>query len=156
MAGSKSYGYDDNGNLTTVSVGIATTTLTWDYNDKLTGITYPNSSTNSFVTDDLGQRVSKTDSAGTTTSLFDGDRVLADSRADYTNGGVTGLIGERAASVSKVYHGDQLGSTCGPSNGSQAITDAGEYYAWGWRSPSAGVPLSLRSSRQGNSIVVGR
>lgn len=130
-AGSKSYGYDANGNMTTVTVGMATTTLAWDYNDKLTGITYPNSSTNTFVTDDLGQRVSKVDSAGTTNYLYDGDRVLADSRADYTNGGVTGLISERAGSVSKMYHGDQLGSTRGLSNGSQAITDAREYDAWG-------------------------
>jgi RHS repeat-associated protein len=75
--------------------------------------------------------VSKTDSAGTTNYLFDGDRVLADSRADYTLGGVTGLISERAGSTSKVYHGDQLSSTRGLSNGSQAITDAREYDAWG-------------------------
>jgi len=82
----------------------------------------------------LGQRVSKVDSTGTTNYLYDGDRVLADSRADYTNGGVTGLISERSGSVSKVYHGDQLGSTRGLSNGSQAITDAREYDAWGLHS----------------------
>lgn len=45
----------------------------------LTGITYPNTSTNSFVYNDLGQRTAKVDSAGTLTSVYDGSRVLADS-----------------------------------------------------------------------------
>jgi len=130
-AGSKSYGYDNNGNLTSVTVGSSVTTLTWDYNDKLTGITYPNSSTNSFVTDDQGHRTSLTDSGGTTAYLFDGDRVLADSRADYTNGGISGTISERSRSTTKVYHGDQLGSTRGLTNSSQTVTDTREYDAWG-------------------------
>ncbi len=47
------------------------------------------------MTNDLGNRVTKVDSGGTTTSLYDGSSVLADSRADYTHGGVTGLISER-------------------------------------------------------------
>ncbi len=52
--------------------GGTTTTLAWDYNQKLTGITYPGGATNSFVTNDLGNRVSKVDSGGTVTSLYGG------------------------------------------------------------------------------------
>jgi len=137
-AGSKTYAYDDNGNLTSVTVGMNVTSLTWDFNNKLTGITYPNSSTNSFTTNDLGVRVGLTDSGGSTSYLYDGSKVLADSRADYTNGGVTGLIGERVSSTSKIYHGDQLGSTRGMSNGSEVITDSREYDAWGLTIASSG------------------
>lgn len=57
--------------------------------------------------------------------------MLADSRADYTNGGVTGLVSERSGSTSHFYHGDQLGSTRGLSNSSQSITDAREYDSFG-------------------------
>jgi len=137
-AGSKTYAYDDNGNLTSVTVGMNVTSLTWDFNNKLTGITYPNSSTNTFVTNDLGHRVGLTDGGGSTSYLYDGSRVLADSRADYTNGGVTGIISERVSSTSKVYHGDQLGSTRGLSNGSEAITDSREYDSWGLTIASSG------------------
>jgi len=62
----------------------------------------------------------------------------ANSRAECTNGGVTGLISERAGSTSKVYHGDQLGNTRGMSNGSEAITDSREYDAWGLTIASSG------------------
>jgi RHS repeat-associated protein len=82
--------------------------------------------------------VSKTDSSGTTTYLFDGDRVLADSRADYTNGGATGLISERAGSTTKFYHGDQLGSTRGITDSSQAISDSREYDSFGLTIASTG------------------
>ncbi|MFN3650394.1 MAG: RHS repeat-associated core domain-containing protein [Armatimonadota bacterium] len=139
-AGSKSYGYDNAGNLTSVIQGGQTTTLAWDYNQKLTGITYPNSTTNSFVTNDLGKRVSKTDSAGTTTYVFDGNDVVADSRADYTRGGVTGLVSEREGSTSRTYHGDQLGSTRGLTNSSQSVTHSREYDAFGMTVAGTGLP----------------
>jgi RHS repeat-associated protein len=135
---SKSFQYDNDGNLTSVTTGGQTTSLTWDYNDKCTGITYPGGATNSFVTNDLGKRVSKSDSSGTTTYLFDGDNILADSRADYTQGGVTGLISERAGSTSKYYHGDQLGSTRGITDSTQAVSDSREYDSFGLTIASTG------------------
>src|SRR5207244_12592812 len=89
---SKTLAYDNDGNLTSVTSGGQTTTLEWDYNDKCKKITYPSTATNTFQTNDLGQRASKTDSGGTSSYLFDGQEanwaVLADSRADYTRGGV--------------------------------------------------------------------
>src|SRR5207253_1853276 len=84
----------NDGNLTSVTSGGQTTSLEWDYNDRLKKITYPSAATNTFQTNDLGQRVSKTDSGGTTSYLFDGQEanwaVLSDSRADYTRGGGSG------------------------------------------------------------------
>ncbi len=65
----------------------------------------PNSSTNSFVNNELPEgtrhRIEKVDSGGTADSLFDGSRVLTDSRADYTHGGITGLISEREGSTTR-------------------------------------------------------
>src|SRR5262249_44991609 len=124
--------------LISVAVGNSTTSLAWDYNDKLTGITYPDNSTNSFVTNDLRHRVSKTDSAGPTTFLFDEEEGLADTRADYTQGGFSGLVSERASGTSKYYHADQLGSTRGITNSSQTVTDSREYDSFGLVISSAG------------------
>ncbi len=130
-AGSKSYGYDNAGNLTSVTVGGNTTTLAWDYAGRLSGITYPSTATNSFNYNDLGQRTSKTDSGGTSATLFNGSRVLADSRADYTTGGLTGLISERASGTTLYNHGDQLGSTRGQTNSAESVTASRERDAWG-------------------------
>jgi hypothetical protein len=75
----------------------------------VTTITYPNSSTNTFETNGLDTRVSKTDSAGTADYLRDGadvtDPVINDGTAYYTPG-----ISERRSSSTKFVHSDQLGS----------------------------------------------
>jgi RHS repeat-associated protein len=138
-AGSKSYTHDLAGNMTAVTVGGQSTTLAWDYNHKLTGISYPGGAANSFSTNVLGRRVSKTDSAGSTAYLFSGATVVADSRADYTHGGVTGLISERAGAGSKFYHGDQLGSTRGLTDAGQTVTDSREYDSFGVTIASTGT-----------------
>ena len=122
-----------------VTVGSDVTTLSWDYAGRLSGITYPNLSTNAFTYNDLGQRTSKTDSGGTSASLYDGSRVLADSRADYTNGGLTGLVSERASGTTLTYHGDQLGSTRGVTNGGETVTASRERDGWGNVGASSGT-----------------
>jgi len=65
---SKTYGYDLNGNCTSVKVGAATpTTLTYDIENRVTGIIYPAGGTNSFVYNGNDLRTKKTDSTGTST-----------------------------------------------------------------------------------------
>ena len=129
-AGSKSYGYDSSGNCTSVTIGTNVTALTYDDSNRVTGITYPSTATNSFIYNGNGLRVSKTDSAGTSAVVTDGtspaSAVLKDVRAVYTPG-----ISERASGTSKFYHGDALGSTRGITNGSQTVTDAVLYDAFG-------------------------
>jgi RHS repeat-associated protein len=51
---------------------------------------------------------------------------------------VSGLISERAGSTSKYYHGDQLGSTRGVTDSSQAITDSREFDSFGLTIASSG------------------
>ena len=129
-SGSKSYGYDYNGNCTSVTVGSSVTYLTYDYENRVTGITYPSSATNSFTYNGEDMRMQKVDSAGTFNYLCDGttpaSAVLKDGSAIYTPG-----LSERRGSTSKFYHGDALGSTRGITNSSQAVTDTVLYDAFG-------------------------
>jgi YD repeat-containing protein len=66
-------------------VGTAVTHLTYDNSNRVTGITYPNSTTETFVYNGEDLRVSKTDSAGTSAAITDGTApaspVLKDSAA---------------------------------------------------------------------------
>jgi RHS repeat-associated protein len=129
-SGSKSYGYDSNGNCTSVTVGSSVTSLTYDYENRVTSITYPSSATNSFTYNGNDLRMQKVDSAGTANYLCDGttpaSSVLKDGSAVYTPG-----LSERRGSASKFYHGDALGSTRGITNTSQTVTDSVLYDGFG-------------------------
>ncbi|MFN3652080.1 MAG: RHS repeat-associated core domain-containing protein [Armatimonadota bacterium] len=65
---------------------------------------------------------------------------MADSRADYTRGGVTGLISEREGTTTRTYHGDQLGSTRGLTSSSQSVTHSRDYDAFGMTVGGTGLP----------------
>ena len=127
---SKSYTYDANGNCKTVVSGTSTTTLTYDDENRVTGITYPSSATNSFTYNGLGLRVSKNDSAGAFAYVCDGtdvaSAVLKDGAATYTPG-----LSERRGSTSKFTHKDALGSTRGITDSSQSVTDSILFDAFG-------------------------
>jgi YD repeat-containing protein len=73
----KSYGYDAAGRTTSVVTSAGTTSLTYDYEGRITGITYPSSATNSFTYNGLDTRVGKVDSSGTATYKRDGAGVTA-------------------------------------------------------------------------------
>jgi YD repeat-containing protein len=94
----------DSGRTTSVVSGGNTTSLTYDYEGRITQITYPNSSTNTFTYNGLDTRVSKVDSGGTKTYLRDGAGVTApvlnDGAANYTPG-----TSERRSSTTTYYHG---------------------------------------------------
>ena len=128
---SKTYGYDLNGNCTSVKVGAATpTTLTYDIENRVTGISYPAGGTNSFVYNGEDLRTKKTDSAGTKTYKTDGSSpasaVLNDGGATYTPG-----LSERRGTTSSFYHSDALGSTRGITGSTQATTDSTLYDGFG-------------------------
>ena len=129
-SGSKSYGYDSNGNCTSVTVGTSVTSISYDYENRVVGISYPGGASNSFSYNGDDLRMQKVDSAGTANYLCDGttpaSAVLTDSSAVYTPG-----LSERRGSTSKFYHGDNLGSTRGITNSSQTVTDTILYDAFG-------------------------
>ncbi|MCW3099800.1 MAG: repeat-containing protein, partial [Chthonomonadaceae bacterium] len=129
-SGSKSYAYDSNGNCTSVTVGTSVTSISYDYENRVVGITYPSSATNSFAYNGEDLRMQKVDSAGTANYLTDGttpaSAVLKDGSAVYTPG-----LSEHRGTTSKFYHGDALGSTRGITNSSQAVTDTVLYDGFG-------------------------
>jgi RHS repeat-associated protein len=149
-AGAKSYTYDNNGNCTAVTVGGQTTSLTYDYENRVTGITYPNTSTNSFQYNALNLRTRKVDSGGTVNYMADGTApaspVLKDSGAVYTPG-----LSERRGGTSKFLHGDAIGSTRAVSDGTQATTDTILYDGFGLvmnRTGTSALPFGYVGGKQ--------
>ena len=129
-AGNKSYTYDANGNCTAVTVGGLTTSLAYDYENRVTQLTYSNSSTNTFTYNAANLRLKKVDSTGTQNYITDGvspaSPVLQDSGATYTPG-----ISERRGGASKYQHGDLTGNSRALSDSSQAVSDSWVYDGFG-------------------------
>lgn len=113
-----------------MTLGGQTTSLTYDYENRVTGITYPSTATNSFTYNGANLRAGKVDSGGTFTYLCDGTApaspVLKDGAAVYTPG-----ISERRSSTTKYYHGDMLGSTKAITGSTQTVSDTVLYDAFG-------------------------
>jgi RHS repeat-associated protein len=105
------------------------TALAYNADGYVTGITYPNSTADAFVTNSFGQRVSQAGVSGAKTVTRAGlgvtSALLSDGQADYTPG-----ISERRAGVSTWQHsgsksvGRQL--TAGGS-----VTASRNYSSWG-------------------------
>ncbi|GEM_PF-3339778 len=133
----KSFTYDAAGRTTAVTVGNDTTTLAYDYESRITQITYPDQSTNTFSNNGLDTRVSKVDSTGTRTYLRDGpyvtDPVLSDGAATYTP-----AISERRSSATTFYHtGIKNGDS--QTNTSESLTASIQYDAFGNVASSSGT-----------------
>ncbi|MBI3722255.1 MAG: RHS repeat-associated core domain-containing protein, partial [Fimbriimonas ginsengisoli] len=109
----------------------------YDYEDRITSITYPSTATNTFTYNGLDTRVGKVDSAGTKTYKRDGagvtDAVLSDGAANYTPG-----VSERRSGASKFYHSDRMGTDSRLTDSSQATTDTKTYDAFGTLVASTG------------------
>jgi YD repeat-containing protein len=132
-AGNRSFTYDADGNCTSVALqgGGTTRTYRWGYNNELLQITYGGGGTNTFTYDGIGRRVTKTDSTGSCSFIYDGDRILSDGHAVYTRAGSSRLISERRGNNSQWYHADGLTSTRTLTNSTQTVTDTFRYDVWG-------------------------
>ena len=141
----KTYGYDSNGNCTSVGVKQSgttqTTALAYDVENRLTGITYPSASTDTYAYNGNGMRTKKTDSGGTFNYICDGTTpgsdVLSDGAATYTPG-----ISERrnvgGTATSAFYHNDGDGSVGTVTSASQSVTSSKKYDAFGNVVPASG------------------
>jgi RHS repeat-associated protein len=134
----EAYWYDPEGNRLTKTVGTTTSTYTYDYENRLTRVVKPGSSTVSFEYDGLGRRVKKTVGATTTLFWYDGDNVLVETngsgteQARYTHGpGIDNILKVRRGSTSYYYHEDGLGSVVLITNSSQTATRWYRYDSWG-------------------------
>ena len=132
---------DDDEPIQSLTTGAGTTTLTYDYEDRVTGISYPSSATNAFAYNGLDTRVGKTDSSGTSTYKRDGaevsDPLLSDGSIAYTPG-----ISERKTGASTLDHSNYLGTFTRQTNASQSTTSTRVYDAFGNLESSTGTPQS--------------
>ncbi|WKZ79902.1 MAG: RHS repeat-associated core domain-containing protein [Fimbriimonadaceae bacterium] len=158
----KEFTYDSAGRTTAVETSAGTTSLTYDYESRVTGITYPSQSTNSFTYNGLDTRVGMTDSGGSKTFLRDGvsvtSPVLSDGSADYTP-----AISERRSSSTTFYHAGIKNGDSQTSTG-QSVTASIQYDAFGnvtsssgtWQGPFAyGGPYGYQSDPDSGLKLLG-
>jgi len=133
----KEFTYDSAGRTTAVETSAGTTSLSYDYESRVTGITYPNQSTNSFTYNGLDTRVGMSDSGGSKSFLRDGvsvtSPVLSDGSATYTP-----AISERRSSTTTFYHAGIKNGDSQSSTG-QSITASVQYDAFGNVTSSSGT-----------------
>ena len=138
VAGAKTYSYDAAGRTTGVTLNNQTTTIAYDYESRITQITYPDTSTNTFTYNALDTRVGKVDSGGTKAYKRDGagvtNPVLSDGASVFTPG-----ISVRNSGSTKFEHGDHLGTFSRETDGTQATTAAKQYDAFGMLLSSTGT-----------------
>ncbi len=158
----KEFTYDSAGRTTAVETSAGTTSLSYDYESRVTGITYPSQSTNSFTYNGLDTRVGMSDSGGSKTFLRDGasvtSPVLSDGSADYTP-----AISERRSSTTTFYHAGIKNGDSQSSTG-QSVTASIQYDAFGnvtsssgtWQGPFAyGGPYGYQSDPDSGLKLLG-
>jgi len=140
------YAYDNNGNLTSETNSTGTTNYAWDFENRLTQVTLPNSSgTVSFKYDPFGRRIQKVstqNSSSTTTNyVYNGSDIRANTieqvdnvgniLARYAQGpGIDRPLAESITGTTSYYEQDGLGSVTSlrTSTGALAKTDAFDSY----------------------------
>ena len=113
------YGYDNNGNMTSkTDANAATTGYTWDFENRQTSVALPGTGgTVSFKYDPFGRRVQKNSSSGTTVYAYDGASIAdeydgtGNVEAQYAQGAAIDepLAMNRAGTIA-YYHADGVGS----------------------------------------------
>ena len=148
--------------IAAVETSAGTTSLTYDYESRVTGITYPNQSTNSFTYNGLDTRVGMSDSGGSKSFLRDGvsvtSPVLSDGSATYTP-----AISERRSSTTTFYHAGIKNGDSQTSTG-QSVTASIQYDSFGnvtsssgtWQGPFAyGGPYGYQSDSDSGLKLLG-
>jgi RHS repeat-associated protein len=146
------YEYDKNGNQTKMTVdqnGVKkVTAFEYDYENRLTRITYPDTTTSEYSYDGGGRRMRGIEEAVITKYFYDGLNVILErdwnnvTQVRYTRGagyggGIGGIISEERRSqnsnnsVTRYYHYDGIGTVTGLSNPLGYLTESFTYDAFG-------------------------
>jgi RHS repeat-associated protein len=132
------YVYDANGNLIARSGSSGATTYTYDFENRLTGIGFPDGTSAAYQYDALGRRIEKNVNGTVTNYLYDGANILLGldqngaMLARYTHGpGLDRMLTMEVGSQTYFYHSDAIGSVAALTDLSGAVTCNYSYDSFG-------------------------
>jgi RHS repeat-associated protein len=140
------YTYDADGNTLGKKNGSGTTSYSWDFENRLTSVTFPTGGVVSFKYDPFGRRIQKTSPAGTTAYVYDGDNILEEltgstgtlsERYTYGPGIDEPLVGQRQPKIF-YYEADGLGSVTSLTDPTGAVAATYTYDSFGFMTASTG------------------
>jgi RHS repeat-associated protein len=140
------YTYDNDGNTTSKTDSTGTTSYAWDYENRLSSVTLPNSGgTVSFKYDPFGRRIEKI--SPTTTSIFAYDSNNLIETVNSSGGvvaryaqapGIDQPLAMQRGSTTSFYEADGLGSITSLSNAAGALAQTYTYDSFGNQTASSG------------------
>ncbi|MFH0981363.1 MAG: RHS repeat-associated core domain-containing protein [Planctomycetota bacterium] len=138
QAGAATYGFDDDGNLTSKTDASGTTTYTYDAESRLTGVTLPDGRTFAYTYDALGNRTAVNEDGAVTQYVHD-PAGLVDVAAEYnTNGEVIaryvhglGLVAHADSNGLAYYSFDAIGNTRQLTDATGAVVNTYDYAPFG-------------------------
>ncbi|MCX6033149.1 MAG: right-handed parallel beta-helix repeat-containing protein [Chloroflexi bacterium] len=133
-----SFTYDNNGNLRTRTQGGATTTYTWDSNDRLVRVDLPNGSYVAYTYDSMDNRVSRRGSDGSMTYyVYDGLDVVQEVNtagavlANYVYDGLDHPLSMSRGGITTYFVYDGQGNVTALVNTAGAVVASYRYDPWG-------------------------
>jgi RHS repeat-associated protein len=141
------YGYDNNGNLTSKQNSSGTTNYQPDAQNRLTSVTLPGTGgTVSYQYDPFGRRIQKVTPTATTIYVYDGPNVIEEVDqngvvlARYTQGAnVDEPLAVVQGGATSYYEADGLGSITSLSNSAGALANTYTYDSYGKLTASTGT-----------------
>jgi RHS repeat-associated protein len=141
-----SYTYDSNGNTASKTTSGNTTNYTWDYENRLTSVTLPNSGgTVTFRYDPFGRRIEKISPTTTSIFVYDGDALTETVNASgstvarYTQGGnIDEPLAMQRGSTTDFYETDGLGSITSLTAPNGTLAQTYSYDSFGNTTNSSG------------------
>ena len=140
------YSYDHNGNLTARADSNGVTTYTYDFENKLTGIGFPDGTSASYLYDALGRRIQKALSGVVTNYLYDGSDILLELDqagsllARYIQGpGVDEPLMMERGGQTYFYQAGELGSIAALTDGTGNVVCSYSYDSFGRTQACPGI-----------------
>jgi RHS repeat-associated protein len=141
-----SYTYDNNGNTLTEANSTGTTSYAWDFENRLTQVTLPNSGgTVTFTYDPFGRRIEKVSPTATSIFVYDGDNLVETVNgsggevASYAQGQNIDepLAMDRSGTID-YYEQDGLGSVTSLTATNGSVAQSYTYDSFGNQTASSG------------------
>lgn len=135
--------YDDNGNLIRKDDVQGATDYSWDYENRLTGIIYPDGTSDGYTYDGVGKRIQTNEDGKITNYLYDGLNVIIEqdnsgmTTANYVRGlgyggGIGSIISKQLSEGSKqYYYYDGIGNVINMADNASNVTQTYVYDAYG-------------------------